>query len=114
ELQATQQEANTRRGELDVQSIDVEMRKAYAYGEVPATPEDVYDPRYVRYLSAWLRDALADRRADYNAALVDMKRVAERFGDVPFVQRDLARLTAASGDARGAKQVLARAGLEPL
>ncbi len=114
ELQATEQEATNRRGELDVQAIDAEMREAYAYGEVPATPEDVYDPRYVRYLSAWLRDALADRRADYNAALVDLKRVAERFGDVPFVQRDLARLTAASGDARGAKQLLEQAGLEPL
>lgn len=114
ELQATEQEATSRRGELDVQAIEAEMRTAYDYGEAPSTPEDVYDPRYVRYLAAWLRDALADRRADYNAALVDMKRVAERFGEVPFVQRDLARLTAASGDARGAKQLLEQAGLEPL
>jgi hypothetical protein len=113
ELRATQAES---RGQGSVAGIDIEgkMREAYTYEKVLADPEDVYDMRYVRYLVAWLRDAVATRQADYNSALIDMKYVADRFGDVPFVRRDLARLTRLAGSAEEAKKLREKWGLPDL
>ncbi|MBL4846744.1 MAG: hypothetical protein JKY65_14575 [Planctomycetes bacterium] len=119
ELRTTEAEATkqTSSGEgFDAKEVDAEMRKAYSYpnqGELN-TAEAVYDMRYVRYLIAFLRDAVATSEADYNSALIDMKFVADTFGAVPFVQRELARLTRLSGDREGAKIMREEAGLQPL
>lgn len=119
ELRTTQAEANeqTASGEgFDPKEVEAEMQKAYTYENQAElqTPEAVYDMRYVRYLSAWLRDAVATRQADYNSALIDLKWVADIFGDVPFVAQDLARLTRLSGDPQGAKAIREKAGLGPI
>lgn len=119
ELRTTQAEADEQTSSeegFDPKDVEAEMQKAYSYenqGELK-TAEAVYDMRYVRYLGAFLRDAVADRQADYNSALIDMKYVADVFGDVPFVQRDLARLTRLSGDSQGAKEIREKAGLLPI
>lgn len=119
ELRTTQAEADERtqsKEGFDPAEVETKMREAYTYQDQAElqTPEAVYDMRYVRYLTAWLRDAVASRQADYNSALIDMKFVADVFGDVPFVQRDLARLTRLMGDAQGAKEIREKNGLQPL
>ena len=119
ELATTEAEAKeqTASGKgFDAKEVDAEMRKAYSYpdqGDLKRA-EAVYDMRYVRYLIAFLRDAVATREADYNSALIDMKFVADEFKTVPFVQRELARLTQLSGDREGAKTIRQEAGLTPL
>lgn len=110
ELAEAQAEARKSEG-VEVSAVESEMRKAYRYGDL-STAEDVYDLRYVRYLNAFLREACADDRADFNAAWIDVQYVADRFGGEEFVRRDLARLARKSGspeDARAAEQ-----GLPPL
>lgn len=115
ELRGSQKLADEKRAAVDSGEIESKMREAYAYeGLLLDDPEDVYDLRYVRYLLAFLRDAVADRQADHNAALIDMKYVADRYPDVPFVRRELARLTRLSGDKPGADAMLQRWGMKPL
>lgn len=122
ELRTTQAEADKTAAQssgdegFDPAKVEAEMQKAYQYSDQAElkTPEAVYDMRYVRYLTAWLRDAVATRQADYNSALIDMKYVADIFGDVPFVAQDLARLMRLSGDAQGAKELRQKAGLDPI
>jgi len=116
ELRVTQERAEQEQQDapFDAEDVRAKMRKAYAYQDKLKDPEDVYDLRYVRFLVAWLRDAVADRQADYNSALIDMKFVADRFGEVDFVRRDLARLTGLSGDPEGAQQLYQQYGLKPV
>ncbi|MGE0712016.1 MAG: COG3014 family protein [Planctomycetota bacterium] len=116
ELRATEAEQQKRGTKgVDVAGVEAKMREAYAYeGLILNEPEDVYDLKYVRYLTAFLRDAVADRQADYNSALIDMKFVADRFGEVGWVRRDLERLTALSGAPGDAKQMREKWGLSEL
>lgn len=84
------------------------LRETYAHEGGLASAEDVFDPRWVRYLNAFLREAVGDRQADWNAALIDLKVVADRFDHLPFVRRDLVRLTALSGDPAEAAELAKR------
>lgn len=114
ELRTTQEEAN-QRAEGDafkMGDVEAEMQKAYTYPEQDLkSAEAVYDMRYVRYLVAFLRDAVATRDADYNSALIDLKYIADVFPTSPFVQRELERLTRLSGDGELASQLRERYGL---
>ncbi|MBX3469222.1 MAG: hypothetical protein KF878_20300 [Planctomycetes bacterium] len=111
ELSAAQGEAGRNNEGVDVAGVTATMRQTYDYGDLSGA-EDVYEINYVRYLNAFLREACATDSADYNAAWIDMKFVADRFGGEEFVRRDLARLARRSGAAEDA--VAAERGLPPL
>ncbi|MCO5171683.1 MAG: hypothetical protein M9894_35720 [Planctomycetes bacterium] len=111
ELSATQGEAARNNEGVDVAGVTATMRQTYDYGDLSGA-EDVYEINYVRYLNAFLREACATDSADFNAAWIDMKFVADRFGGEEFVRRDLARLARRSGAAEDA--AAAERGLAPL
>ncbi|MCW8138649.1 MAG: hypothetical protein KIT58_07075, partial [Planctomycetota bacterium] len=101
ELATAQGEAGRNNEGVDVAGVTATMRQTYDYGDLSGA-EDVYEINYVRYLNAFLREACATDSADFNAAWIDMKFVADRFGGEEFVRRDLARLARRSGAAEDA------------
>jgi uncharacterized protein len=97
---------------LKIADFDAEMRKAYKVPDNLNEAGDVYDPAYIRYVNSFLRDATADRQSDYDDVLIDLKFVADRFGNEELVRRDMARVSRLAGDPAGAKKW--EAGLAPL
>ncbi len=113
ELEATERAARDEGDQVDQDGVVREMRRTYDYGDLTGA-ESVFEIRWLRYLDAWLREATSTRQEDYNAAWIDLQFVADVFGHVPFVQRDLVRMQAASGDGAGAREAAQRFGLRPL
>lgn len=108
ELKYCEQEARVKSNEGVLKSGDVEskLQDAYSYkGQKLAAPEDVYDIAWVRYLNAWMREALALNDGDYNQAWIDLRFVADRLPDVECVVQDLARMAEAAGAVEDAQKV---------
>lgn len=107
-----QSEKDAQASGLKIADFDAEMRKAYDTNADLSEAGDVYDPAYIRYVNSFLRDATADRQSDYDDVLIDLKFVADRFGDRELIRRDMARASRLAGDPAGAKKW--EAGLPPL
>lgn len=108
ELKYCEQEARVKNqgNVLDAGQVKGKLDEAYAYnGAKLAAPEDVYDIAWVRYLNAWLREALASNSGDYNQAWIDLRFVADRLPQVECVVQDLARMAEASGMDEDARKV---------
>lgn len=115
ELKYCEQEARVKSNEGVLKSGDVQgqMADAYSYkGQQLAAPEDVYDIAWVRYLNAWMREALALNDGDYNQAWIDLRFVADRLPNVECVVQDLARMAEAAGAVEDAKAVREKTKLE--
>ncbi|RMG13629.1 MAG: hypothetical protein D6731_11845 [Planctomycetota bacterium] len=99
ELRAANSQASSDAAEagIDPGEVDARLREAYAGPRDLSDAGDVYDPHFMRYLNAFLRDAVAIDQADYNDAFLDLRKLAQRFGKVEFVRRDLARLARLAG-----------------
>ncbi len=112
ELSEAQAEADANNEGVDVAGVEAKMRETYSYGDLSGA-EDVYDINYVRYLISFLREAVAVRSSQYNDAWFDMNFLAKRFGDLPFVQRDLIRLSRKSGARARAVELEKKFGFSP-
>ncbi|MEZ6185136.1 MAG: hypothetical protein R3F62_09030 [Planctomycetota bacterium] len=117
ELAAYEEESQRKQSEepqLDVGDVRAKMVSAYDYGDL-STAEDVYEINFVRYLNAWLVDAIsAGSTDDQNEAWLDLGYVLERFENVEFIRRDWARLADASGARNDARELREKWNMEPL
>lgn len=113
ELRDAEQESSANHEGVDVAGVEAKMRETYDTGDLNDA-EDVYEINYVRYLNAFLREAVGADDSDWNEAWVDIRHVAKRFGDIEFIQRDNARLARKSGAYDDAKEIEQRCRLQPL
>jgi len=108
ELASYEQESRRKQSEnsrIDAGDVRAKMVAAYDYGDL-STAEDVYEINFVRYLNAWLVDAIsAGSTDDQNEAWIDLGYVLERFEHVEFIRRDWARLAEASGASGDAREL---------